>query len=196
MRSNRLAAVTGTGRFRNHFVLSPTLCGQVYVVERHPVFVVRSVGWHLAERHHGDDDAAGGDGCGSYLDHHVEPCRTVRPASTGVVVMSLRGCSLLQEAADDMGPWGYILGAVQRAGPTLNLVLTKQRIQARLQSTTFQVWSPHNLLPALWRTEPPLRRSCSDCRLRDHPHPSEDPNRTWCAGGEAPGPEQSIPGCG
>ena len=167
-----------------------------YVVERHPVFVVRSVGWHLAERHHGDDDAAGGDGCGSYLDHYVEPCRAVRPASTGVVVMSLRGCSLLQEAADDMGPWGYILGAVQRAGPTLNLVLTKQRIQARLQSTTFQVWLPHDLLPAPWRTEPPPRRSCSDCRLRDHPHPPEDPNRTWRVGGEAPGPEQSIPGCG
>lgn len=108
--------VTGTGLFRNHFVLSPTLCGQVYVVERHPVFVVRSVGWHLAERHHGDDDAAGGDGCGSYLDHYVEPCRAAQPVSSGVVVMSLRGCSLLQEAADDMGPWGYILGAVQPAG--------------------------------------------------------------------------------
>tara|TARA_B110000483_G_scaffold182675_1_gene216056 strand:+ start:5162 stop:5524 length:363 start_codon:yes stop_codon:yes gene_type:complete len=38
--------------------------------------------------------------------------RRCPPRSTGVVLMSLRGCSLLQEAVDDMGAGGYILGAM------------------------------------------------------------------------------------
>ena len=37
-------------------------------------------------------------------------------------MMSLRGCSLLQEAIDDMGSWGYILGA--RPTPALTSSLT------------------------------------------------------------------------
>lgn len=109
--------------------------------------------------------------------------------SAGVVVMSLRGCSLLQEAADDMGPWGYILGTApfrwRDARPSA-FELTAWRSQALLWSTTFRVWLSCALLPARWRTEPPPRRPCSYCRCRNHPHPPEDPNWTWRACGEGP----------
>lgn len=42
----------------------------------------------------------------------LDRLRRCPPRSTGVVLMSLRGCSLLQEAVDDMGAGGYILGAM------------------------------------------------------------------------------------
>jgi hypothetical protein len=42
--------------------------------------------------------------------------------------MSLRGCTLLQEAADDMGPWGYILGGhIDPTRPDQTLALTGGR---------------------------------------------------------------------
>ena len=48
---------------------------------------------------------------------------------TGVVVMSIRGCSLLQETMDDLGPWAYTLGTCVCRSPRLTrrLILSALR---------------------------------------------------------------------